>query len=423
MRTLYLCYFGLNEPLVQTQVVPYLRRLSRSGIDVSLLTFEPQMRHTWSREAIAGRRAELQAQGIRWYCLPYHKRPTLPATLYDVARGAWLSWRLVRRHRIDTLHARNHVACVMGAVAKRLCGSRLIFDIRGLMAEEYVDAGTWPEGGFLFRMTKAAERHLLAISDGFVVLTERSLEVLFPGCTDADSQGRPIEIIPCCVDGERFRASAGVSRNALRNELKLDGRRVVVYAGALGGWYLSDAMAEFLAIAREQDPATFAMIISQSPPERLLEPLRRFGVPDSAYMVRRVKPEEVPAYLRAADFAISFIKPCYSKLSSSPTKIAEYLAAGLPIVCTAGIGDTDAMIAGDRVGVLLHRFDRQAYREALESVEALRRDPGVADRCRASARSRFDLEEVGGARYLRLYRRLAEARQEEAAVASAAPAV
>jgi len=33
MRTLYLCYFGLREPLVQTQVLPYLRQLSRSGCD------------------------------------------------------------------------------------------------------------------------------------------------------------------------------------------------------------------------------------------------------------------------------------------------------------------------------------------------------------------------------------------------------
>ena len=41
MRSLYLCYFGLREPLVQTQVLPYLRQLSRSGIEVGLLTFEP----------------------------------------------------------------------------------------------------------------------------------------------------------------------------------------------------------------------------------------------------------------------------------------------------------------------------------------------------------------------------------------------
>ena len=30
-KTLYICYFGLREPLVQTQVLPYLRELLREG--------------------------------------------------------------------------------------------------------------------------------------------------------------------------------------------------------------------------------------------------------------------------------------------------------------------------------------------------------------------------------------------------------
>ena len=39
MKSLYLCYFGLREPLVQTQVLPYLRGVSASGVEVTLLTF------------------------------------------------------------------------------------------------------------------------------------------------------------------------------------------------------------------------------------------------------------------------------------------------------------------------------------------------------------------------------------------------
>src|SRR5205085_11606858 len=38
---LYICYFGLREPLVQTQVLPYLRELAARGHRMSLLTFEP----------------------------------------------------------------------------------------------------------------------------------------------------------------------------------------------------------------------------------------------------------------------------------------------------------------------------------------------------------------------------------------------
>ncbi len=64
MRTLYLCYFGLREPLVQTQVLPYLRQLSRSGIDVGLLTFEPNRRASWSRSEAGDWCDRHQADGI-----------------------------------------------------------------------------------------------------------------------------------------------------------------------------------------------------------------------------------------------------------------------------------------------------------------------------------------------------------------------
>jgi glycosyltransferase involved in cell wall biosynthesis len=307
----------------------------------------------------------------------------------------------------------------MGAMAKRLTGARLIFDIRGFMAEEYVDAGTWPDGGHLFHLTKAAERYLLKVTDGFVVLTERAREVLFPGSEDTDPRGRPIEVIPCCVDLRRFRTAEGDTRDRLRAELGLNGRRVVVYAGALGGWYMTEEMADFLVQARQQDPTTFALVLTQSPSERIDGALRRRGLSAGDYLVGKVPPEAVPSYLRAADIALSFIKPCYSKLSSSPTKIAEYLACGLPVVSSAGIGDVDSVIEGDRVGVLVRRFDRAAYLQALVVVEGLRREDGLADRCLASARDRFDLEEVGGVRYRRLYRRLREGREGGKGVAGA----
>jgi glycosyltransferase involved in cell wall biosynthesis len=410
MRTLYLCYFGLREPLVQTQVLPYLREIGRSGADVSLLTFEPAMRRSWTREGLDQARDRLRADGIRWFALPYHKSPSMPATLYDMANGARLVVRLVRRHAIDTLHARSHVACIMGAMAKRLTGARLIFDIRGLMAEEYVDAGTWPEGGYLYHLAKAAERRLLKVSDGFVVLTERAREVLFPGAEDTDPRGRPIEVIPCCVDFRRFRSAGEGARDRLRAELGVTGRRVVVYVGALSGWYMTEEMADFLDEARRQDASTFALVLTQSPPEWVTGPLLRRGLSAGDYLVRTVSPETVPSYLRAADVALSFIKPCYSKLSSSPTKVAEYLAAGLPVVSSSGIGDMDAVLEGDRVGVLVRRFDREAYRQALQAVEGLRQEDGFADRCLASARDRFDLEQVGGVRYRRLYQRVREGR-------------
>jgi glycosyltransferase involved in cell wall biosynthesis len=412
VRTLYLCYFGVEQPLVQTQVLPYLRELRKGGVEPYLLTFEPAW-GKWTPAAKEEWRRKLAADGIEWSALPYHKRPTAPATLFDIAAGAWTAARLVRRHRIHVLHARAHVPAAMAALVKRWTGARFLFDIRGFIPEEYVDAGIWPAGGVLYRLTKAAERRLLADADAFVVLTESARELLF-----RDS-AKPVEVIPCCVDFERFCLPPGYDREAIRAELGVSGRKVLVYLGALGGWYLTRELAEFFAAARERDPLAFPLVITQSDPRLIAGPLAERGVLEKDRLILRVPSAEVPRYLRAADAAVSFIKPCYSKTASSPTKIAEYLASGLPVLCNAGIGDVDEVIESDRVGVVIRDLDRRGYLGALTALDALCGQPGLSARCEESARRRFDLATTGGERYRRLYRRVLAGEQRIPAVSVA----
>jgi glycosyltransferase involved in cell wall biosynthesis len=398
-RALYLCYFGLRQPLVQTQVLPYLRELVAGGIAMSLLTFEPEMKKRWNAGSMAEWRRRLQDDGIEWHVLPYHKRPSLPATVYDILAGARRAVALARSGKIDVFHGRSHVGAAIGALAKWRTGARLIFDVRGFLAEEYVDSGNWRAGGLLYRLTKAAERWLYRSSDGFVVLTDRAKETLFP----EGAGGRPVEVIPCCVDRERFAAAARSDRDSVRKELGIADRLVFIHVGALGGYYLIREVAELLAVAREQDARVYALVLTQSPPAPIVGELNRLGFSTDDYRVMQTPPEDVPKYLKAADIALSLIRPSYARRSMSPTKFAEYLTAGLPVIATAGIGDLDRTIEQARVGVLLRSLDRDAYAGALQAIEELRRDPELAARCRGEARAHYDLHTVGGERYLRLY--------------------
>lgn len=405
-HTLYICYFGLREPLVQTQVLPYLRQLAAVGIRVSLLTFEPRLKENWTRQEIDATRQALEIEGIGWHYLKYHKKPSLPATLYDIAIGTWTILGIMRRDGAGILHARNHVPALMCAIAKKLRRAQLIFDIRGFMPEEYTDAGVWPENGYLYRGLKRVERYLFKVSDAFIILTEKARDILFPGCSETDPLGRPIAVIPCCVDFSRFDAVENVPRESLRQELDVAGRRVIVYVGSFGGWYMTDEMTELMALGHEQDPSTFSMVLTQSPVQEVYDRMKQLGVNAKDIFVGKVKPEQVPSYLRAADVAISFIKPCYSKQSSSPTKIAEYLASGLPVICNAGVGDLDKLMRDKRVGVLLREFNREAYRQALVEIDSLRNDKSAAEHRRALARQQFDLETVGRTGYVGIYARI-----------------
>lgn len=393
---------------MQTQVLPYLRELVKDGHEIHLLTFEralPDERNdTRTDKEIE---AALAAQGIRWHKLKYHKRLSVIATAYDIFSGALFIWRFLRREKVDILHGRVHVPTLMAALARKFSRHKpkLLFDIRGFFPEEYTDAGVWPEGGWLFRAAKRVERWLLKEADGFVVLTEKARATLFPESktSGADKLGRHIEVIPCCVDLERFNNVSEKSRVEMRRRLKIDDRFVIAYVGSFGGWYLTDEMFEFFSAARESDRSVFVMVLTQRDKAMVKSRLIAAGFEESDFFIDSVMPSEIPQYLNAADVGLSFIKRCYSKQSSSPTKNAEYLASGLPVIANAGVGDVDAQIIEHNVGVIVERFDRDSYRDSIKQLKHL---GNIRPRCRETAEVVFGLEIVGGTRYRRLYKRL-----------------
>ena len=399
LRSLYVCYLSLEDPLVHTQVVGYLSGLARAGHRIHLLTFEterltPRRRRQWRRR--------LSAEGVAWHGLRYHKRPSLPATVYDTLAGAVYASLLIRRHRLDALHARAHVPAAMGLIARRLAWPRrpaLIFDIRGLMAEEYVDAGRWAPDGVPFRLTKAVEWAAIRRAAAIVVLTERVRRLLFDG-----RPGAPVTVIPCCADIDALHVEPG-TRDRMRARLNLDATPVMVYLGKTGGWYLESEMADLFALAREQITGLHFLVLTQSDPEAIRGELERRGVGAGDYTITSAPPGQVGAYLSACDFAISFIEPSPSKIASSPTKIGEYLAAGLPILSTAGVGDLDRLLTPE-VAALIHEHTPTDYHRGLAQIARLIADPQTAARCRSLADRELSLEGVGIPRYDELYRRV-----------------
>jgi glycosyltransferase involved in cell wall biosynthesis len=404
IRTLYLCYFGLREPLVQTQVLPYLRQLAVAGIKVYLLTFEPRLRERWSEDELVKQQEQLKTEGINWSFLPYHKRPSVPGTLYDIIAGARFAIKLVRREGINVLHARAHVPLAMALLAaKRLSHVRLIFDIRGLMAEEYEDAGIWRRDSTVFRAVKKLERAGIKHADGIVVLTKRMRDWLVAGRLAAAEK---IQVIPCCVDLSQYDGSGRQGSVESATSRDTNERFEVVYAGSVTGLYMLEEMGRFFLELRARCPGAFFRVLTMSSAENAGSVLRQAGLKDEDFEVNGVPADQVPVLLRRARLGLSFRKPTFSQIAASPTKISEYLAAGLPVVSNLGIGDTDALLESDHVGVVVGDFDRNSMSVAAENALSLAGEVEIAPRCRAVAKTHFDLISVGGAGYLSLYRRL-----------------
>ena len=399
---LFISYNGMLEPLGQTQVIPYLRELAKRGVKFTLLSFEKYKAFTAEGQKRAkDLKRELATEDIDWHWLKYHQRPSLPATLFDVAAGVRYASRLVRQNKIELVHARGHIPATIALALKRKFGLKMIFDVRGLMAEEYVDANHWPKGGLRYRVTKNAERRILAATDAVVTLTER----IWPIIREWDGlRGRSVHhaVIPCCVDLSLFKVNEA-ERARRRAELGLEDRLILVYSGSLDGWYLTEQMADFFARVVHKRSDAHLLWLTIGAPERVRHLMSARGISENHFTIRSVAAAEVSSYLAASDFGLSFIKRCFSKIASSPTKNGEYLACGLPLVINAGIGDSDALVTEWRAGVLIDELNESGFDNAYTRMETLLNDAQTRSTARDVAEKLFALDVVGGERYSRLY--------------------
>lgn len=391
IRSLYISYNGISEPIVQSQVIPYLKELSKKGIKFFLLTYEKEKSRAPKNFYIA--------PNITWYRLKYHKNPTIPATIFDIFIGCIYCFYIILRNKVDVVHARAVIASLVGFPAARFLSKKFIFDTRGIDSEEYVDAGSWPRGGLKHKIVGFLEGFLTKHSDHIVVLTKKFkgiFEETYPGKRSA------LSVIPCAVDTEKFKPSED---NKLARELGIEDKSVIVYSGSLGTWYMLAEMIDFFECAVKLDKNVHFLILTQTDKEYVTDLIQKKGLDASSVTVDTVRHGLMPAYLSLCTAGIFFIKPVFSKLSSSPVKFGEYLLSGLPVIINKGIGDTEEIVRENRVGIIVENFDKPSYNTAFKDLNKLREDRNLAERCRVAAGRHLSLKGAVD-KYADIYKRL-----------------
>ena len=381
VRIIYVSYDGALDPLGASQVVPYLLGLGARGVAITLLSFEKPAR--WGQVAA---RDEMQRQlgacGIRWRRLGYHRRPRLAATLLDVIIGSRTIIHEVSRVPPALIHCRGDLATLMGRWARLPSTIPILYDVRGFFADERVESGSWRRGGVLDLAVRRTEAANLRRADGVVVLTRRAAETL--------SRRRPslpsLRVIPTCADVSVFKPRTPGQKPEFG----------LVYSGSLGTWYMLEEMVAFARFAAAALPGP-PLFLTPQPQE-----VRRLGPTPEWAEIRTVEPGAVPEWLRRASALFFFSRGKASDRARCPTKFAEGLATGLPVVCNRGIGDLDDIVEREGVGVLVDGFSETEFSDAARRLRRLLEDPGLSERCRRLAETRYSVE-LGVDAYRQLY--------------------
>jgi glycosyltransferase involved in cell wall biosynthesis len=402
-RVLYITYDGLTDPLGGSQVLPYLTGLAALGHRITILSCEKPERMGTDGSGI---RQLCERAGIAWHPLNYHKKPPILSSALDAVALQRAAIRLHRREEFDVVHCRSYIPARAGLALKRRFGVRFLFDMRGFWPDEKVEGHNWnlanPLYAAVYRYFKWLESQLLTAADHIVSLTEAGKNQLLTR-PELGSNGAEISVIPCCVDFEHFRLATADARAAARRQLGIDADvPVLAYLGSLGSSYMLGEMLDFFkAYASRHGRACF-LFVSLEDPQLVRRTAEARGVDPATLVIRPAGRDDVPRLMAAADLGIFFIKPVFSKTASSPTKMGEMLAMGLPIVTNAGIGDVEALVEDMSCGVAISRLAAECYEQALDRVDTL---PGTPQERRDRAFRRFDIG-LGIDRYDRIYREI-----------------
>jgi glycosyltransferase involved in cell wall biosynthesis len=401
-KILYITYDGLTDPLGQSQILPYLKGLSECGYRFTIISFEKKDRFQKEKAIINQLTTE---SDIDWVPLSFTTNPPLLSKFYDAVRMKNKAAKLQRKKKFDMVHCRSYVAADAGLYLKRKFGVKFFFDMRGFWADEKKD-GTWdvrnPFFNWIYKYYKAKEAQYLQHADYIISLTEAGKKEM--NTWSSFKKKIPVSVIPCCADMVHFSLTDAEQKKRSREILQIkNGEMVLSYLGSVGTWYMLDEMLLFFKTVKRKYPRAKFLFITHTPREFIDQRITEFNLDANDFIITQAPRKNVPDFVKASDINISFIKPVYSKISSSPTKLGEVLSMGIPVIVNSGVGDVEQTVKNANAGYVLHDFKEDDFKKAVEAIpELLQKSPAAI---RQAIEPVYNLEK-GIQSYLSCYRQV-----------------
>ncbi|MFD8466798.1 glycosyltransferase [Streptomyces cyaneofuscatus] len=266
----------------------------------------------------------------------------------------------------DVIHANDATTiatAARSAARLRAAGNRCVWIYD---AHEYVRGVEWPSRRQAYAFP-AVEAEFIGRADAVVTVSSQLAELL----TTDHELARP----PVVVGNSPVREVIGAGRSGLsvRGSCGLDPDvPLMVYSGWLGPERGLDAVIDGLP---ELPGVHLAIVSSRVTPllEELLETARSLGVRDRIHLVPYVLQHEVPDYLSSADVGLTPFRRVPNCEVSLPTKVAEYLQAGLPLI-TSDVRVIKAFVEEKGLGTVFTWDDPKTFVAAARDALSRRRE-------------------------------------------------
>jgi glycosyltransferase involved in cell wall biosynthesis len=331
---------ALVSPILHAQVLSVAAFLNQQGLSCSFA----------GAETSPARAREAAAMIEREYSVRAHIYPTLTS-----ASGAWTCWNSCRktytylaRAHMETAFSHVYARSFIGSMWARKLARRIkaisVFDVRAIISQEQQIEGkaslkSWISSQLELRESRRADR-LSTVSENLRAYLENE--------TSRDN----IVVIPSCFNEHSFYFDPE-ARKGIRAALGLTEQSVLLcYSGGTSAWQRIDDIISLFKRVCSADRRCRVLILTTSQ-EEVTRRIREAQFPNGQATVQGCHHKEVHRYLSAADIGFIMRHDTTVNNVASPVKVGEYLACGLPVVLTRGIGDYSEILPMVGVGLLL----------------------------------------------------------------------
>ena len=360
-RFLYVVSEGFPPTVFDSQVLDYLHLMEGDGIRFDLIVFERLLGlfPNWHRNLLRLREVRSQLKGqvyfrslittfLEWDLWV----PQLQ--LYSIAKPSGQTARTV-------VHARTQTAAAIALGLKNwLQNTKVIFDMRGDTPAEFLlsleksgrDPGS-PAARRKYTKLKGIERQAVMGSDAILCVSGAMKEKIIG---EYRVSPQKIQVVPTVASTQKFYWDAKL-RTRVRKELGIEDKFALIYAGSIRAYQTLEALLEFYRKLRENRQHLHLLLITPQNAEAKL--LLKKTLQSGTYTVQSAGHDEMVGWLNAADAGLLLRETNAVNQVAAPTKFAEYLLCGLPVVISQGIGDFSDLARNQNVGIVLQGCQRE----------------------------------------------------------------
>jgi glycosyltransferase involved in cell wall biosynthesis len=331
---------ALDSPILHAQVLSVASFLNQEGFLCRFAGAETSRARAQEAAAAITARYNVQA-----YIAP----------VLSPHAGAWGHWQSCRKVYADMrsefadaaithVYARSFLGSMWARRLARYLKAVSIFDVRGVVGlEKQLGMGSRIKS----KLLSCLELQECRRTDRVATVSE-NLKIYLSRQTGR----RDVIVIPSCVNENRFYFDSS-ARSEIRSTLGLDETSVLLcYSGGISAWQRIGDIVSLLKRVCSADLRYKALFLTTNQRE-VIRRLEEEQFPSAQAFVRGCPHNEVHRYLSAADVGLIMRHDTTVNNVASPVKVGEYLACGLPVILTRGIGDYSDLLPAAGVGMVL----------------------------------------------------------------------